>query len=181
MSLTAGDVYEALERKYSDPWLILPEVRYATGYKNYGTQGGTVDYRDIEKRIDAFAIHPWPSQNWKTIAFEIKVSRSDFLNELKQPEKRAPWYRWAQEFYFVLANGVVKSESEIPEECGYMIVWESGIVQVKRKAPVREVEQPTWSFLASCLRSGMAHKSQLVREKDYLNSKLEEIRKGQGL
>ncbi len=70
--------------------------------------------------MDAFVMDLWPSGKLSRYAFEVKISRSDFLHELKQPDKR----KWAMdisnEFWFVCAPGVAKPE-EIPEDCGLMV------------------------------------------------------------
>jgi hypothetical protein len=40
-----------------------------------------------ESRADAIARHLWPSQGLELIGFELKVSRSDWLREIKDPYK----------------------------------------------------------------------------------------------
>jgi hypothetical protein len=68
------------------------------------------------RRIDVLAIKPFGSS---VIAYEIKVSRSDFRNEMKDPTKRAVVMACSSEFYFVVPIGLLDS-SEVPPECGLL-------------------------------------------------------------
>lgn len=90
-------------------WAVFFELRNGTGY---GRQ---------ERYLDAFAMHLWPSKKFWRVAYEFKVSRSDFLAELSKPEKRDWGMRVSNEFYFVCPPGIAKKE-EIPEGCGLLEV-----------------------------------------------------------
>lgn len=82
-------------------------------------------FRPNERYIDAFAMHLWPSKGLARYAYEIKVSRSDFLHELKNPNKRAWGMEISNEFWFVCAPGIAKPE-EIPEGCGLLVASKNG-------------------------------------------------------
>lgn len=70
--------------------------------------------------------------------YEIKVSRSDFINDNK-------WQRYLSLcncFYFVCPHGLIQPE-ELPSHAGLMWVSKTGNrVFTKRKAPSRAVDQP---------------------------------------
>lgn len=106
--------------------------------------------------IDAYVIAAWPSEQNKRIAFEIKVSRADFLNEMKKPNKRRPALFFSNEFYFVAPKGLLKPE-EVPEECGLIefdeTQRENYTLRTKVPAPYRESIRPTWNFVATLLRN----------------------------
>jgi hypothetical protein len=157
--MTSKDVLRAIRDKYRDPWLVFPELRCGTGYG-----------KRSEQRIDAWVIHPYPSSGCKRIAFEIKVDRQDFLNELKDPLKRRGAVLYSNQFYFITPPGLVRPE-EVPIECGLMEVVDAGRKKpegggwfsagVARSpfwfrevvdAPVRESILPTWKFVASLAR-----------------------------
>jgi len=95
----------------------------------------------------------WPSGKLSRYAFEIKVSRSDFLKELDQPDKR----KWAMdisnEFWFVCAPDVAKN-SEIPEGCGLMVCSKNA-KNLRRvlRATYREAEDFSMIQVAAILRS----------------------------
>ncbi len=70
--------------------------------------------------------------------YEIKVSRSDFLQDAK-------WHLYLQycnEFYFVVPNGLI-SKDELPENVGLIYYYpESGNLKKKKKAMYRNIEEP---------------------------------------
>lgn len=124
-----------LRHKEEDGWLLLAEVRNGTGYSGQS-----------ERYVDAMAVHLWPSKKHRRIAYEIKVSRADFLKELDQPFKRQWAEEVAHEFWFVTTPGVTKI-GEIPEGCGLLQVSENGklrrIVAAKQRIP-RDLDNGEW-------------------------------------
>jgi hypothetical protein len=104
--------------------------------------------------MDAYVIAAWPSAGNKRMAFEIKTSRADFLNEIKKPLKRRPAMHFSNEFYFVAPKGMIKDE-ELPLNCGLMEVdlYNNALrLATKVPAPARESIRPTWNFVAALLR-----------------------------
>jgi len=89
-------------------------------------------------RLDAWAMR----KSWThpcAIGYEIKVDRSDFLNDKKWPE----YLPFCHEFYFVCTSGLITKE-EISPEVGLMWVAESGnVLYTKKKAPYRKVTIPS--------------------------------------
>lgn len=141
------DVIDALKRKYYDQqqWVYFEELRVGTGYKNH-SKG-----LNPEQRIDFWVINMYPSKDYLKIGFEVKVSRGDFLNEMKHPSKRKQAMGLSNQFYFIAPKGLLK-EHEIPEDCGWMEVHENLRVVTRKLAPVMECKIPTWGFLASLAR-----------------------------
>jgi hypothetical protein len=82
--------------------------------------------------IDAVVFDLWPSKGLRRSAFEVKVSRSDFLRELQNPLK----YKWAQEcfheFWFVAPQNVIQLP-ELPPDIGWMFP-RGGKLAIKRHA-----------------------------------------------
>lgn len=70
--------------------------------------------------------------------YEIKVSRSDFLQDAK-------WHLYLQycnEFYFVVPNGLI-SKDELPENVGLIYYYpDSGSLKKRKKAMYRNIEEP---------------------------------------
>ena len=84
-------------------WIFASEVQTSTG----AGSGFTIPSSFLsDRRIDAFAMNLWPSKNYRRVAYEIKVARSDFLDELHHPEKRARAVFLCNEFWFAVAPGV---------------------------------------------------------------------------
>ena len=82
--------------------------------------------------IDVAAFEMWPSKGLTRSAFEIKVSRADFVHELQNPEK----HQWCKdcfhEFWFVAPKEVIQLE-ELPTGTGWMYPGGKGL-SVARQA-----------------------------------------------
>ena len=96
---------QALHSRRSE-WLFFRELRVGTGRSNSNLQ-----------RLDAFALNTLPHTAMRRVCYEVKVSRADFLCELKHPLKRRIGMRYSNEFYFATPAHLVAIE-EIPPECG---------------------------------------------------------------
>ena len=85
-------------------------------------------------RFDAWAMQrSWSKPN--VYGYEVKVSRSDFLQDDKWPS----YLPFCNYFSFVAAPGVIQPE-EIPEGCGLIVASSTGTrLFTKRKAPRRDV------------------------------------------
>jgi hypothetical protein len=148
----------------SSEWIFLRELRVGTGLQARAGQ-----------RLDAFALNCLAHTSMKRICYEVKIARSDFLCEMKQPLKRRVGMRYSNEFYFVTPAGLLNI-SEIPVECGLIEIGafpdeERSLVagrsaafayfdpahntccRVTIPAPWRETPGPTWQFLAGMLRN----------------------------
>ena len=141
--MTAKDVLDILETRYQPPrWSFFRELRLGSGYGGKNNKW--------ERRIDAWALDCYPSSGLKRIAFEVKVSRSDFLAEMRQPEKRLPAMEVSNEFYFVAPVGIIQRE-ELPEHCGLIEVDEEGL-HWRCFAAHRDCAPAPWRFVASLTR-----------------------------
>lgn len=91
---------------------------------------------DATRTFDAVAVDLWPSKGLLIHAFEIKVTRSDWLRELKQPEKGAAALEVADTMSVVAPAGIVLKE-ELPEGWGWYEALEgdaeSRIVRCRRR------------------------------------------------
>jgi hypothetical protein len=139
VSLNTAHARAMLHKRYPPPeWAMLEEVAPATG-------GGT-------RYADGIAVNLWQSRGHAVHGFEIKVSRSDWLRELKQPEKAEPLYRHCDHWWIVAPRGVVK-DGELPPTWGLLELRESGLVQTVA-APRLEPVPLTRAFFASLMRRG---------------------------
>jgi hypothetical protein len=69
--------------------------------------------------IDVAVFEMWPSKGLSRSAFEVKVSRSDFLRELQIPDKHKWCRECFHEFWLVAPKGVIQLE-ELPIGIGWM-------------------------------------------------------------
>lgn len=105
-------------------------------------------------RIDIFAIDCWQSANrgaYNTVAYEIKVSRSDFLLEVRRPLKRRLALLWSNYFSFVCPVGLL-GVKEIPVECGLLEIMPDLTLKHSKSAPYRDRMPPSWALAASLAR-----------------------------
>ena len=137
--LKAADVRRALAARFKQPeYAIFFEVNNGTGMN-----GG-------RRYADAIAMSLWPSRGLHLHGFEIKVSRSDWLSELKNPEKAELFASRCHTWSLVTANDIVKS-GEVPAQWGwYEIV--SGKVECRQPPPITEAANPEWHWIAAILR-----------------------------
>lgn len=162
---TSADIREALRIRYPKPeWAIFFEVANATG-------GGKVRY------ADAVAMNLFPSRGLALHGFEIKVSRSDWLNELKQPTKSEPVQKYCDFWWIVTPKDIVKAD-ELPPTWGLMEYKGSKLFSV-RPAPKLAAEPMTRAFAACMIRrAGELDEGQrqaaLAHEKDLLQRQFDE-------
>jgi len=122
--LTSGDIVAMLALKHHDA-VFVPEC------KDGPTQRGS------HQRMDAWVmIKSWA--NPLTIGYEVKVSRSDFLND----QKWHAYLAYCNELYFVCPHGLIKPD-ELPPEVGLIWVTKTGgRLVTKKKAQRRDVQVP---------------------------------------
>lgn len=171
--MTAGDITTALFSRYSDGrhYIAMAEFRPGTGYG-----------KNAERFIDFYVVDCYA--NHQATAFEIKVSRSDFLREIKAPEKRRLALHFSHEFFFVAPEGLIAAD-ELPPECGLLEASDDGgvIRLVQRRVSLhRETARPTWRFSAAIGRAIMEQADRRVEEKRRaLDHEMKQLRTDRGI
>ena len=120
-------------------WAYIQEVGNATG-------------TSVRRHADSIAMNLWPSRGLAIHGMELKTSRSDWLRELKNPEKAEAIYSYCDYWWLVSPDDVAKLE-EIPEGWGWLAPKGNKLV-VKKDAPVipKDSKDIPRSFLAALLR-----------------------------
>jgi hypothetical protein len=165
--LTCTDVLSILERALHASraeWLFFRELKLGTGRRNGSLQ-----------QLDAFALNTLPHTAMKRVCYEVKLSRADFLVELRHPLKRRIGMRYSNEFYFVTPVAMVAA-GEIPPECGLIEVGRATVEDWRAligrnagffhyevetgwfclltiPAAWRDTPGPTWQLAAAMLRN----------------------------
>jgi hypothetical protein len=148
MTANAEHVRQALRRHYgltasdlvTEEWTVHDEVPL--------TRRIGVGHGDL---VDVLCIRAWAGKpkGHERHGIEIKVSRSDFLRELKA-RKWEGWLPFVHRFYFAAPAGLLRLD-EIPDGCGLYVVDDSG-VRCPREAASRSDAEPlpeaTWIDLA---------------------------------
>lgn len=125
VQITANTAIHLLQKKHADD-VFIPEC------KNGMTWGEGTTYR-----LDAWVMR----RSWANMAFigyEVKVSRSDFL----QDDKWRNYLEYCNQFSFVAPKGVIKPE-ELPAGVGLYYIASTGTrLFTKIKPAFREIEPP---------------------------------------
>lgn len=163
--MKAADVIDALEARFHSParyshpeWITVREFRLGCGFVT------------SMRRIDLWAISATPSKGNPSVAYEVKVSRSDFLRDIKEPEKHQHARLFSDRFYFAAPTDLIKLH-EVPDWAGLIEVGESYVdepavyvpggtrvgdlwrtVNVLREAPLLTKHAPSWPVVVSLLR-----------------------------
>ena len=138
---TANDVMGAIFAKHEGPeWVRYAEVADSTGTHS-------------RRRADAVCMNIWPSKGFAIHGFEVKISRADFINEMKDITKAEAVGQFCDFWWLAVPGGMVHID-EVPEGWGLMELQKNGL-KVKKQAPKREnPAEVTRGFMASLLRRG---------------------------
>ncbi len=138
--LDADAMWKLLQRRYgeSDEWVILSEVRNRAGF-------------DASRTADAIAMNMWPSRGLALHGFEIKVSRSDWVREMKAPAKAEAFYGLVDYWWLVVSDPALVHDGELPDGWGLLAPRGPGLGVVTEAAKHPDVETPR-NFLAALLR-----------------------------
>lgn len=132
-----------------------PEIIHLLAAK-YSNQKGYAFFSEIapglgrHRRTDGFAIGLYSSHGHPTIGFEVKVARSDWIAEMKDPSKSDEMFQYCSHWYLVAAPGVCQQE-ELPDTWGLMEPGSRGL-KIAVKAPKNERKQMPVEFLSVILR-----------------------------
>jgi len=152
--LTTPEVMTALAEIYrGSAWTFLPQVRSATGWHR-------------ERTADAIAMSVWPSRGLHLYGFEVKVSRSDWLKELRSPEKADEICGFCDFWYVVIGDSHIVQAGELPPTWG-LIAPDGKKLAVVKEAPKLNPKPIDAPLLASILRNvgrSMIHRSQIADE-----------------
>lgn len=138
--VTARSIIEQLRflhNQDANQWALFAELRAGTGYSN-------------QQRIDLFAMHMYPSKRFRSIAYEVKISRADFVHEIEKPEKRKFAESVSHECYFAVPHDMI-SVDEVPEGWGLYEINAGGPRRIKI-ARQRETVEWKQTFVASIAR-----------------------------
>jgi len=117
--------------------LDLLAIRHAADVFVSECKTGPTIYANRMQKIDAWAM----KKSWAhplAIAYEIKVSRSDFLSD----DKWRGYLPYCNAFAFVAPPGVIQ-KNEVPEEAGLIVCSTNATrLYTKKKAPYRDVPIP---------------------------------------
>ncbi|OGG65157.1 hypothetical protein A2Z56_02600 [Candidatus Kaiserbacteria bacterium RIFCSPHIGHO2_12_45_16] len=139
--ITAADMEKYLYKRYCDSyeWVFLTQVRSSTGTAN--------------RIADAMAFNMFGSTGYEILGFEIKVSRSDWLSELKHMSKSNELMEYCDKWFLVVSDPDIVKEGELPKNWGLLVLKGDKLVMKVRPTPQKTAPIPL-HFMASILRRG---------------------------
>jgi hypothetical protein len=174
--LTGADVTRAVWRHFSaQSWAGLAEVT-ARGPRNVHLDddwqpGDLLPWQRPEnkdRRIDLLLLRTPRKEGLggvERLAIEVKVTRADFLSDVRTPEKQAPWRELAHRHAYAVPAGLVQPH-EVPAGSGllYISTLESGYgyrteaVAWERRAPYTSTnpDMPSWLSVLLANRASWA-------------------------
>jgi hypothetical protein len=95
----------------------------------------------------------WPSRGLILRGFEVKVSRSDFKREAKDPTKAEEIAKFCDEWWLVTPPGLIQDPAvELPPAWGLMVPNGKGGLKTVRTVTVTVAQPLTRGFVAAVLR-----------------------------
>lgn len=148
--ITEADMFALLKRRCTKDagngpeCVVVPGVRSDAGF-------------NAKRTIDAVSMTLWPSRGLRLAAYEIKVSRSDWLAELKNPAKAEEFGPLVDEFWMVVADAKIIHGGELPHGWGLLAKRGNKLVQIQAASDLNGAgkELPPGfkrGFLAALLR-----------------------------
>lgn len=124
--LRTGDLTHLVISKYNalhgaanlGKYIALTQVASSTGGAN--------------NIADVMILGAWHSSGNLLEGFEVKVSRADWLNEVKNPAKCLPSKQYCHKWWLVISDASMVKEGELPDDWGMMTV-ENGVLKIVKK------------------------------------------------
>lgn len=145
---TERDMLDALHQRYSVTsqsntirYSVAEFVRNRAGFEATNT-------------ADFIAMDLWPryGMGLELHGHEVKVSRRDWLVELRQPWKSAAFRPYMNRWWLVVPDASIVKPGELPEGWGLMSL-RGGRLQAVTAAPAVEAEPMPKTMMAALLRS----------------------------
>lgn len=141
--MRTADLQELLRKRVLGPEgqgakaVLLDEVPAKTGFADH--------------RLDFVSVGMWPSRGCLFEGYETKVSRSDWLGELKEPEKAEEIARYMDRFWLVIGDDSVIRDGEVPPLWGILRAEKRSLVCDREASPLSPDGRPP-EFVAALLR-----------------------------
>lgn len=132
-------IHEQLRERYPAPeWAIFSEVANGPG-------------STTRRYADAIAMSLFPSRGLDIHGFEVKTSRSDWLRELKKPQKAELIAGYCDFWWVVAGDEKVAEKNEVPRNWG-LLVSKGDVLRQVKGAERLEPKPLDRKFVAAILR-----------------------------
>lgn len=129
------------KRFHGPGWIVLGEVANATG-------------ANARRFADAIAYGIWPSNGHVLHGFEFKISRSDLMNEIKDPSKSDGVGKYCDFWWLVVSDVKIIETVEMPSTWG-VLEAKGGALRKIKDAPQREAMPMSRAFVAAMMRRSL--------------------------
>ena len=138
---TDAEMLLALKSHFSSPeYVLLPQVRNGAGFS-------------ATRTADAIAMSVWPSRGLSLFGIEIKVSRSDWMRELRNPKKAEEIAQFVDHWYLAVGSEDIVQDAELPPTWGLLVPGKKpNTLRIKTPAPKLEAKPMSRTFLACLLK-----------------------------
>lgn len=118
----------------------------------------------FRRRIDVWTVAPIASKKYEAIAYEVKVSRSDFKNDSEEKQRFA--LRYSDRFFYVTPPSLLQKD-EVPTWAG-LIELHGAEFKVIKQSPRREKQAPDWALFVEAVRnaSNVRRDTELMRREN---------------
>lgn len=152
--------WEVLRYKFPEnEYVLIEEVSDASGFNR-------------SRSLDYMLINLWQSRGLAVTGIEKKSNRSDWLKELKQPQKQENHFKYCDYFYLLTDKDNVAKVEEIPDSWGWYHINGSQILKTMKAAPKLNSIPIERSLLCAMMRRA-ADKANFVRS-DSLETHIQE-------
>lgn len=169
-SITPSGELELSQEKQREIERRKPHHTLGERFAKYLQDNGRITWENIEFKIegidergiktvqcvrpDVFTMMPtFNEDKMNPTTYEIKVSRSDFLVDIKKPQKRAGSQQISEAFYYVCPDGLIKKE-EVPLDCGLIYEIKNGKFETIKRPKKKKVTLSPKHFMNLILKNG---------------------------
>lgn len=152
--MTERDVLDLLQQRYTVDRGNGPRYVFAEHVKSLaGHAPGKPHGVPVMRCADFIAMDLYPANGLALHGHEVKVSRSDWLAEMRQPEEADAFRPYMDHWSLVVADRAIVRSGELPPFWGLMAPGADGRLRVYQGAPRAIPEPLPRTMLAALLRS----------------------------
>lgn len=127
-------------------------IQLSTGSTEDGNVTVRPDVYSMFKTLDPKRMNP--------VVHEVKVSRADFLADVKMPSKRAGYARFSESVCYVAPAGLIAPQ-EVPDGCGLLEEQTPCQFALIKRAKRKKVDLTARDFMNLILKPGEFHQLEI--------------------
>lgn len=132
--MTTEPLFDTATEKYTERQMLdLLHTRYSQVNPGNGPRYACAEHVKnaagffASRCADFIAVDCWPTGGIELHGHEVKVSRSDWLHELKQPDKAEAFKRYMDRWWLVVPDVKIVKPGELPDDWGLLVLGKRNI------------------------------------------------------